>query len=269
MQQDSQPTAPSDPRPGGHSHSNSRARTTDPAAQQRRPGPQPRPQEHANRHGQRAPPLIHLDATTEEATETLLHLAERRGTTIESSGDATPALGSPALLLQLTTNLVHNAIVHNLPEQGTVWVTTSAHPKSVELIVENTGQTLAPQLIATLAEPFERGSKRYTPTTQVPASASQSQKHHASTRRNPHPRAAARRRAPRHGATPRSATARSRMTTERINPARCSELDLALAMHHRAMARANDPPLCRGAGRQAQSPTSVAEGEAGCKAAVS
>jgi two-component system sensor histidine kinase VanS len=55
---------------------------------------------------------------------------------------------------------VHNAIVHNLPEQGTVWVTTSAHPKTVELTVENTGETLAPQLAATLAEPFERGSKR-------------------------------------------------------------------------------------------------------------
>jgi two-component system sensor histidine kinase VanS len=72
----------------------------------------------------------------------------------------TPAIGSHPLLLQMTTNLVHNAIIHNLPEHGTVWVTTSAHPKSVELIVENTGDTLNPQLIATLAEPFQRGTKR-------------------------------------------------------------------------------------------------------------
>ena len=72
----------------------------------------------------------------------------------------TPTVGSHALLLQMTTNLVHNAIVHNLPEQGTVWVTTSAHPKSVMLTVENTGEKLAPQLLATLAEPFLRGSKR-------------------------------------------------------------------------------------------------------------
>ena len=72
----------------------------------------------------------------------------------------TPAIGSHPLLLQMTTNLVHNAIIHNLPEHGNVWVTTSAHPKSVELTVENTGDTLSPQLVATLAEPFQRGTKR-------------------------------------------------------------------------------------------------------------
>jgi two-component system sensor histidine kinase VanS len=72
----------------------------------------------------------------------------------------TPTIGSHALLLQLSTNLVHNAIVHNLPEQGTVWVTTSVHPKSVVLTVENTGEKLTPQLIATLAEPFQRGTER-------------------------------------------------------------------------------------------------------------
>jgi two-component system sensor histidine kinase VanS len=71
-----------------------------------------------------------------------------------------PTIGSHALLLQLTTNLVQNAIVHNLPEQGTVWVTTSVHPKSVVLTVENTGEKLTPQLVATLDEPFQRGSRR-------------------------------------------------------------------------------------------------------------
>jgi two-component system sensor histidine kinase VanS len=101
-----------------------------------------------------------LSLLAEEATETLLPLAEERGATIETSGDAAPTLGSPALLLQLTTNLVHNAIVHNLPEQGAVWVTTSAHPDGVVLTVESTGEPLTPQLVATLAEPFLRGSKR-------------------------------------------------------------------------------------------------------------
>jgi len=103
---------------------------------------------------------VDLSLIAEEATETLLPLAEERGLTIETSGDATPTIGSPALLLQLTTNLVHNAIVHNLPEQGTVWVRTSAHPEDVVLSVENTGEQLTPQLVATLAEPFQRGSNR-------------------------------------------------------------------------------------------------------------
>jgi two-component system sensor histidine kinase VanS len=106
------------------------------------------------------PGHIDLSLIAEEATETLLPVAEKRGLTIETSGDLTPTIGSPELLLQMATNLVHNAIVHNLPDQGTVWVTTSAHPESVELTVENTGEKLTPQLVSTLAEPFQRGSKR-------------------------------------------------------------------------------------------------------------
>jgi two-component system sensor histidine kinase VanS len=60
----------------------------------------------------------------------------------------------------MTTNLVHNAIVHNLPEHGSVWVTAGVHPENVVLTVENTGEQLAPQLVATLAEPFQRGTQR-------------------------------------------------------------------------------------------------------------
>jgi two-component system sensor histidine kinase VanS len=101
-----------------------------------------------------------LSLIAEEATETLLPFAEKLGVTLETSGDTTPTTGSPALLLQMTTNLVHNAIVHNLPGQGTVWVTTSVHPKSVELTVENTGEQLTPLLVSTLAEPFQRRTKR-------------------------------------------------------------------------------------------------------------
>jgi two-component system sensor histidine kinase VanS len=103
---------------------------------------------------------VDLSLVAEEAAETLLPLAEQRGLTIETSGDMTPTLGSHALLLQLSTNLVHNAIVHNLPEQGTVWVTTGVQPNGVALTVENTGVKLTPQVVATLAEPFRRGTGR-------------------------------------------------------------------------------------------------------------
>ncbi len=103
---------------------------------------------------------VDLSLVAEEAAETLLPLAEERGLAIETSGDTTPTFGSHALLLQLTTNLVHNAIVHNLPEQGAVWVTTSAEPERAVLTVENTGEKLTPQLVSTLAEPFQRGNRR-------------------------------------------------------------------------------------------------------------
>jgi two-component system, OmpR family, sensor histidine kinase VanS len=106
------------------------------------------------------PEHVDLSLIAEEATETLLPLAEERGATIETSGDVTPTLGSSTLLLHMTTNLVHNAIVHNLPEQGSVWVTTSVHPTRVELTVENTGEKLTPQLVSTLVEPFQRGARR-------------------------------------------------------------------------------------------------------------
>jgi two-component system, OmpR family, sensor histidine kinase VanS len=103
---------------------------------------------------------VDLSLMAEEATETLLPLAEARGVTIETSGEMTPTIGSRALLLQLSTNLVHNAIVHNLPDQGAVWVSTSIHPDRVVLTVENTGEKLAPQMVSTLAEPFLRGDER-------------------------------------------------------------------------------------------------------------
>jgi two-component system sensor histidine kinase VanS len=103
---------------------------------------------------------VDLSLMAEEATETLLPLAEERGLTIETSVETTATIGSRALLLQLSTNLVHNAIVHNLTDRGTVWVSTSARPDVIELTVENTGGTLAPEVVSTLAEPFLRGEER-------------------------------------------------------------------------------------------------------------
>jgi two-component system, OmpR family, sensor histidine kinase VanS len=103
---------------------------------------------------------VDLSLIAEEVTETLLPIAEKQGLTIETTGDVAPTVGSHALLLQMTTNLVHNAIVHNLPSRGTVWITTRVHQGAVVLTVENTGETLPPQLVSTLAEPFRRGTER-------------------------------------------------------------------------------------------------------------
>src|SRR5262245_5482248 len=103
---------------------------------------------------------VDLSLIAEEAAETLLPLAEKRGLAIQTSGEAAPTIGSHALLLQMSTNLVHNAIAHNLPERGSVWVATSVHPKHALLTVENTGEDLTPQVVATLAEPFLRGTER-------------------------------------------------------------------------------------------------------------
>ena len=101
-----------------------------------------------------------MSLVAEEATEALLPLAEKRGVIVETSGDAAHTIGSHALLLQLATNLVHNAIVHNLPDRGSVWVTTSVRRSRGVLTVDNSGDNLPPEVVATLAEPFHRGTER-------------------------------------------------------------------------------------------------------------
>ncbi|MFE9768292.1 sensor histidine kinase [Streptomyces sp. NPDC005808] len=103
---------------------------------------------------------VDLSLLVEEAAETLLPLAEKRGVAIDASGDIATASGAPALLLQMTTNLVHNAIVHNLPERGSVWVRTGVRSGSAFLTVENSGEKLSPELVSTLTEPFQRGTER-------------------------------------------------------------------------------------------------------------
>ena len=104
---------------------------------------------------------VDLSLVAEEATEALLPLAEEHGVTIETSGDMAPTSGSHALLLQMTTNLVHNAIVHNLPRarhrvghdqrsRRDAWCSRSRTPAS----------SSRPQLVSTLVEPFQRGTER-------------------------------------------------------------------------------------------------------------
>ncbi|WXH12231.1 HAMP domain-containing histidine kinase [Microbacterium sp. LBN7] len=104
--------------------------------------------------------VVDLSLLAEEAVEALLPLADRRGVAVEVGGVAAPVLGSSALLQQLVTNLVLNAVVHNLPSGGAVAVRTHATPHAVALVVENTGEVLPAYRVATLTEPFQRGAER-------------------------------------------------------------------------------------------------------------
>ena len=99
---------------------------------------------------------VDLSLVADEAVETLLPLAEERGIALEVETDPAPVAGSYPLLAQLTTNLLHNAIVHNLPAGGTVRLATGG----TMLTVENTGPKLSRDLVATLTEPFQRGAHR-------------------------------------------------------------------------------------------------------------
>ncbi|MBO1335233.1 HAMP domain-containing sensor histidine kinase [Streptomyces sp. VRA16 Mangrove soil] len=103
---------------------------------------------------------VDLSLLAEEAGETLLPLAEQRQIALDVDGTAAPTTGSPELLLRMVTNLVQNAVVHNLPAGGTVTVRTEEHGATSVLRVENTGRPLPPDLVPTLTEPFQRGSER-------------------------------------------------------------------------------------------------------------
>ena len=50
--------------------------------------------------------------------------------------------------------------MHNKPEHGSVSVRTSVAAETAALTIENTGETLTPQVVARLAEPFLRGTER-------------------------------------------------------------------------------------------------------------
>jgi two-component system sensor histidine kinase VanS len=103
---------------------------------------------------------VDLSLIAEEAAETLLPLAEQRGITLQVTGGAARTAGSAELLLRMATNLVQNAVVHNLPADGTVTVHTGAHGGTSVLRVQNTGHRLRPELLPTLVEPFQRGTER-------------------------------------------------------------------------------------------------------------
>ncbi|WP_234388044.1 MULTISPECIES: ATP-binding protein [Streptomyces] len=103
---------------------------------------------------------VDLSLIAEEAAENLLGLAEQRGITLDVIGAAARTSGSAELLLRMVTNLLQNAIVHNLPIAGTVTVHTETRNDTCLLRVENTGHPVPAELLPTLTEPFRRGTQR-------------------------------------------------------------------------------------------------------------
>lgn len=105
---------------------------------------------------------VDLALLAEDAIETLAPLAATRGVQFDTDLSSAVTTGSQALLQQLATNLVHNAIVHNLPAGGGVAVRTSSEPGAVTLVVGNDGARLSEDDVAHLTEPFQRGARTTT-----------------------------------------------------------------------------------------------------------
>lgn len=103
---------------------------------------------------------VDLSLAAEQSVEILLPLAERQGVRLELEVETARASGSSSLLQQLITNLLHNAIVHNLPESGFVRLATAIEGDRCLVRVESSGDRLDPELISTMTEPFRRGTER-------------------------------------------------------------------------------------------------------------
>ena len=106
------------------------------------------------------PEHLDLSLIAEEATETLLPLAEKRGLTIETSGDLTPT----RRLARAPAAAEHESPAQRDRPQPARTGHRVGHdqrsPERALLTVENTGEKLTPQAASTLAEPFLRGTNR-------------------------------------------------------------------------------------------------------------
>lgn len=81
--------------------------------------------------------------------------------TVETCLAATPAIGDAALLAQLASNLILNAIRHNVAPGIACVTTVHDRPRGlVSLTVENSGISYASETVARLNEPFLRGAGR-------------------------------------------------------------------------------------------------------------
>ncbi|WHT20616.1 ATP-binding protein [Crossiella sp. CA-258035] len=100
---------------------------------------------------------VELHAVVGEAVEQYRAEAERRQVELQVRLTEATVAGDRVLLTQLVTNLVSNAIRHNLAEGGTVWVRTDAFGG---LTVSNTGPKVPAKQIPQLFEPFRRGEGR-------------------------------------------------------------------------------------------------------------
>lgn len=107
---------------------------------------------------------VDVAALTAEALEALRPSARERGIAVhlypaEPARPRPIVLGDPVLLRQCVSNLLQNAIRHNL-DGGTVDIRIAPSDESVGLTVRNTGMPIPDDVVGTLLEPFVRGAGR-------------------------------------------------------------------------------------------------------------
>ncbi|MFJ2583800.1 sensor histidine kinase [Streptomyces sp. NPDC087538] len=113
-------------------------------------------------HTSPATQRLDLADTARGAVDAVREEAGARGVTLTTDIRPAPATGNDVLLRQLVVNLLHNAVRHNLPTDGTLTLTTGpdpARPGRALLTVANAGP-LVSGTVDRLTEPFLRGGGR-------------------------------------------------------------------------------------------------------------
>jgi signal transduction histidine kinase len=100
---------------------------------------------------------VDLAAVISEVIQSHEPYAASRGLHVNASLSDATVPGDPRLLYRLVSNLVDNAIGHNITG-GHVQVMLTAGTAAATLIVTNTGPPIAPDQVGRLLQPFQRGS---------------------------------------------------------------------------------------------------------------
>ena len=103
--------------------------------------------------------LVELAAITDGVLRARWPEAESRGLTVTASLQPAPVLGDAALAERLVTNLIENAVRHNVPG-GAVEVGTGTWVGRAILSVFSTGPPVPPDQVERLFQPFQRGAPR-------------------------------------------------------------------------------------------------------------
>lgn len=111
---------------------------------------------------------IDLAQTATDVVDFCAAEAAERGVRIDLDLASATIEGEPVLVRQLVTNLVTNAIRHNLPADGFLAITTSPAGPGGGAVVEisNSGAVLDADAVAALTEPFTRASGRVASSSQ-------------------------------------------------------------------------------------------------------
>ena len=101
------------------------------------------------------PECLDLADITRDAVLGRQDEAERRGIVLTAALAAAPVHGDPSLARSLVTNLLDNAIRHNLPG-GQVEISTAQTDAGAVVSVGNTGVPVPPDAVADLFQPFRQ-----------------------------------------------------------------------------------------------------------------